>query len=84
MAEPWDHQKRAHVSKRILKESKRIAANLGATGGVIIIAFFKDGDKLHVQDGGHALMSFKDIYLKMASCHEVMESSKDGKDVQVS
>ena len=77
--EPWTHEKRGQIKRKIDKEAARAAARLGAKT-VAIIAFFPDGEYMHMLDGGTAPMELKDLYAKMATCHEVVEQS-GGEDV---
>jgi hypothetical protein len=51
---PWTPEKRSSVKRKIDKEAARAAARLGAKT-VLVIAFFADGEYLHLQDGGTAL-----------------------------
>ncbi len=83
MPEPWSKEKRAKIKDKIDQESKRTARRLGAEG-CLIIAFFRDGDYIHAQDGGSTLvgMSYLDTYRRMASMHEIMVES-GGEDVSL-
>lgn len=81
MPTPWTPEKRSATKRKIDKEAKRAAERLGAAT-VAIIAFFPDGEFLHMQDGGTAPMGFKDLYAKMCSAMNILEQSA-GEDVPV-
>jgi hypothetical protein len=76
---PWPMEKRSRVTRKIEKEAARAAARLGAEG-VVIIAFFKDGEYFHMQDAGSAPMPLSDLYKQMVSAREVLGES-GGEDV---
>lgn len=78
---PWDKERRAHVSRKIIKESERAKARLGAAG-VLMIVFYADGDYLHIQDAGSAPMPFKEVYKRLLSANEILAAS-GGEDVAV-
>ena len=78
---PWTPEKRSQVKRKIDKEAARTAKRLGAAT-VAIIAFFPEGEYLHMQDGGTAPMDLKKVYAKLASAHEIMEST-GGEDVSL-
>lgn len=74
---PWSQERRAAKRQKIDKEADRAAARLGASG-VVIIAFFEDGEYLHTQDGGKSPMPFIDLYKTMAVATQVMNESEEG------
>lgn len=77
---PWSMEKRSRTAAKIEKEAARAAARLGAKH-VVIIAFFRDGEYLHMQDAATDLpMSLPDLYKKMISMNDVLDAS-GGKDV---
>lgn len=78
---PWDHDKRSQVKRKIDKEAARAAARLGAQT-VCIIAFFKDGEYMHMLDGGNAPMDFQKLYATLQTAHQTVEES-GGKDVAI-
>lgn len=78
---PWDKEKRAQVKRKIDKEARRAADRLGAQG-VMIIAFFKQGEYAHVLDGGEAPMPYEEVYKKMVTGYGVVKES-GGEDVEV-
>ena len=81
--QPWSHEKRTIVKRKIDKEADRAAARLGAKF-VTMIVWFDGGDGyLHMQDGGRAPMSSNALYKQMATVATVLEDS-DGKDVALS
>lgn len=81
--QPWTHDKRAQIKRKIDKEAARAAARLGAKA-VTIIAWFPAGDDyLHMQDGGTAPMSSNELYKQMATIATVLEDS-NGEDVAIS
>jgi hypothetical protein len=79
---PWAPEKRNFVKRKIDKEAARAAARLGAKS-VLIIAFFEDGEFLHMQDGGTAPMSTADLYKKLATAEIILDES-GGEDVALS
>lgn len=78
---PWTPAKRQNVKRKIDKEADRAAARLGAKA-VVIIAFFPDGEYLHMQDGGTAPMELQKLYQQLATAHHVVEEA-GGADVPV-
>lgn len=78
---PWDEDRRARVKAKIDKESARAAARLGAEG-VVIVAFFAEGEYLHMQDGGKSPMPFKELYQKLLAARQLLEES-GGEDVKI-
>lgn len=81
--QPWPHEKRAAVKRKIDKEAERAAARLGASM-VTIIAWFPAGDGyLHMQDGGNAPMTSDQLYKQMATIGDVLKDS-GGEDVSLS
>jgi hypothetical protein len=77
--QPWPIEKRSRVTKKIEREAARAAARLGAEN-VVIIAFFKDGEYMHMQDAGTAPMPLSDLYKKMVSARDILGES-GGEDV---
>jgi hypothetical protein len=79
MPDPWTPEKRSSIKHKIDKQAAYAAQKLGAKT-VAIIAFFPDGEYLHMLDGGTAPMPLKDLYAKLQTVHEVVEQS-GGSDV---
>jgi NADPH-dependent 2,4-dienoyl-CoA reductase/sulfur reductase-like enzyme len=79
---PWPPEKRSAVKRKIDKEAARAAARLGARS-VLIVAFFADGEYLHMQDGGTAPMAAAELYKKLATSTTILEES-GGNDVALS
>lgn len=79
---PWTPEKRSNIKRKIDKEAARAAARLGAAT-VTIIAFFPDGEYLHMQDGGTAPMPSLDLYTKLATASTILNES-GGEDVALS
>lgn len=77
--QPWDMARRQRVKAKIDKEAARAAARLGAQG-VVIVAFFADGDHLHMQDGGMSPVPFAELYKTLLTATEAQAASP-GKDV---
>ena len=78
---PWTMERRSAFKRRIDKEAARVAGRIGATS-VIIIAFARDGEYLHMQDGGTAPGDISQIYKMLITAHEGVASS-GGIDVVV-
>lgn len=78
---PWTPERRAAVTRKIAKEAERAARRLGAVG-CRIVAFFPDGEYLHMLDAGKTPMSAKDLYTKLVSVLDVLEAS-GGEDVSL-
>lgn len=76
---PWAPEKRSAVKRKIDREAARAAARLGAKS-VLIVAFFPDGEYLHMLDGGTAPMPTAELYKKLATVETVLAESC-GKDV---
>lgn len=81
MPEPWTIEKRSRVSDKIKKEAVRVAARLGASH-VVVVAFFADGDHLHMQDAGNPPMDYATLYKHLATAHQVVTEA--GGDVAIS
>jgi hypothetical protein len=79
--QPWTTEKRSQVKRKIDKEAKRAAERLGAAT-VAIIAFFPEGEFLHMQDGGTAPMDFKKLYTQLSVVMTTLEES-GGEDVAI-
>jgi hypothetical protein len=79
---PWTPERRSVIKRRIDKEAARAAARLNATT-VLIVAFFEDGEYLHMQDGGSAPIDFSHVYKTLASATEILKESS-GEDVALS
>ena len=75
---PWPPERRSRVLAKINKESERAAARLGAAA-VVIVAFYEEGEYLHMQDGGKSPMPFKELYRNLLSAAEMNEAA-GGKD----
>ena len=71
---PWPMEKRQRIGRRIVKEAERTARRIGAKG-VVIIAFFQEGEYVHVQDGGVSPVPFQDLYKRMLAGHDMMETA---------
>lgn len=76
---PWDQERRERLAAKIRKEADRAAARIGAEG-VVMVAFFPDGEHFHVLDGGKSPMPFLDLYKMLVTVTEAQEGSP-GKDV---
>jgi hypothetical protein len=74
-------ERRSAMKRKIDKEAKRAAVRLGASH-VTIIAFFSDGEYLHMQDGGDAPMPADDLYKHMATAVQILDAS-GGDDVAI-
>jgi len=79
---PWPMERRSQIKKKIDREAARAAARLGAEA-VMIVAFFKDGEYLHMQDGGTSPMPPAELYKKLATATSILEDS-GGEDVAFS
>lgn len=77
--EPWDLGRRARAKAKIDKEAARAAARLGAEG-VVIVAFYPDGDHFHMLDGGKSPMPLKELYKTLLMATEMNEAAPAGKD----
>ena len=75
-------EKRSRVTAKIEKEADRTAARLGASH-VVIIAFFVDGEHLHMQDGGKPPMEYEKLYQHLATAHQITTEA-GGNDVALS
>lgn len=80
--QPWTPEKRAAVKRKIDKEAARTAARLGAAG-VTIVAFFPDGEHLHMLDGGMSPMPHDELYKRLLTATEILKDS-GGEDVALS
>lgn len=78
---PYSPEKRAQNKRKIDKEARRAADRLGAKH-VAIIAFFADGEYMHMQDGGSAPMPFDQLYKQMVNYMESLKQNA-GKDIAV-
>ena len=78
---PWTPEKRKKVNDEIAKQAEKVAKRIGCRG-VVIIAFFPDGNNMHVEEAGRAPMPFKELHQKMTTAYEVLEAS-GGEDVAV-
>ena len=72
MPAPWSEERRAEMQARINTEAALAAAKIGAQQ-VVIIAFYPEGEHLHIMDGGSAPMTRSDLYTKLASMVQVVE-----------
>lgn len=79
---PWTDEEIKLVKHRIDREAKRAAERIGAMS-CIVIAFFEDGEYLHMQDGGSSPMPPEQLYKKLAAAFEMTDESS-GKDVALS
>jgi hypothetical protein len=77
---PWTTERRATVKRKIDKEAERAAIRIGAKS-VVIIAFFSDGEYLHLQDGGNSPVP--NLYEHLATARQVLDES-GGADVALS
>jgi len=83
MSEPWAMERRSAKVEKIRRECSRAAARLGASG-VIMIAFFKDGDSFHMMDSeAHSPIPMADAYRHLLSAISMLADS-GGKDIAVS
>ena len=76
---PWTPEKRSQIKRKIDKESVRAAARIGAKN-TVIIAFFENGEFLHMQDGGVSPMPFAELYKMLLSATTILTES-GGEDV---
>jgi hypothetical protein len=67
---PWTDQKRLAIKSKIDKAAQAAAKTLGAEA-VTIIAFFAEGDFLHMQDGGTSPMPSGQLYERLAEANGV-------------
>ncbi len=81
MPTPWTTEKRSQIKRKIDREAKHSAGRLGAAH-VVVIAFFPDGEFLHMQDGGSAPMPFEQLYKQMSGVMATLKES-GGEDVQM-
>jgi hypothetical protein len=79
--QPWTPEKRSQVKRKIDKEAARAAARLGAKT-VVIVAFFQDGNCMHMQDGGSAPMPFDKLYKQLSLAMTILDQS-GGEDVRL-
>jgi hypothetical protein len=49
---------------------------------VVIVAFFQDGNCMHIQDGGSAPMPFDELYKELSSAMTILDQS-GGEDVRL-
>lgn len=84
MPRPWDKDRRAATMAKVKKEAARAAARLGADGGAVVIVMYRDGEHLHILDGGSlpAGLDLAQIYRMVLSSHAVVQDS-GGEDVKV-
>lgn len=80
--QPWTPEKRSAIKQKIDKECARAAARLGAKS-VVIVAFFADGEYLHMQNGGKAPMASVDLWRRLATAETILDES-GGADVALS
>ena len=78
---PWTPERRAQVMRKISKEADRAAARIGADA-VMIVAFFRHGEYLHLQDGGKTPVPPKELYERLASAH-TMTAGGNGEDIEI-
>lgn len=81
MTTPWTPDRRARIKRKIDSEADRAASRLGASH-VTIIAFFQDGEYMHMLDGGTAPMAANEVYKQMTGVREILKQS-GGEDVKV-
>lgn len=76
MSGVWDVAKRNLMVDKIVKEAQRSAMRLGATS-VLIVAFFPDGENLHMLDGGSSPLPPEEVYQKCAAAHAARRTVGD-------
>jgi hypothetical protein len=69
------------MMEKINQQARKVAKALGAEG-VVIIGFFREGEMLHMQDGGLSPMPLVELYKKMITVAEITEES-GGEDVKI-
>ena len=74
MPEPWPMEKRQRLSEKLRREANKVAGRIGAEH-VVIIAFYKDGEYMRMQDGGNPPMQFAKLYTQLASVHGIQDES---------
>ena len=79
---PWPMEKRSRVTDKIKKEAARVAERIGAKH-VVIIAFFPEGEYMHMQDAGNPPMDYGKLYHHLATAHAVTAAS-GGEDIALS
>jgi len=82
MPTPWSQERRDAVRRKIDKEADRAAYRLGASK-VFMIAFFEEGEYLHLMEGGASPMPVKDLCEKILSALAMLEAS-GGEDISLS
>ena len=80
-AEPWTREKRNKIHAAMDSEADRAAASLGATH-VVLLAFFADGEHVHMLDAGKAPMPLEELYLHLATVIATMKES-GGDDIKI-
>lgn len=83
MAEAWSKEKRAKMSDKLCEAARIAARKLGARG-VIVIAFWEDGNYIHAQDGWTDELPDLpiNIYKQLISIYGMIDAS-GGEDVAV-
>lgn len=74
---PWTPEQRTQKTSKMRKEAARAAARLGAHG-VVLVAFYEEGEFMHMLDAGMAPMPFKDLYEKLAGMHDKVDGGFEG------
>jgi len=72
----WSKERADAETKRLDIEAKLVAARLGATH-VRVIAFYKDGDMVHVLEGGSMPLPSKELYTRLADMLQTLEDRND-------
>jgi hypothetical protein len=75
-------EKRSRLSREIKDESKRVAKHIGADY-IVIIALFREGDRVHMIEAGNPPMEYAQLHKHLVTADEVLKESGGG-DVSVS
>lgn len=81
MPDPWSMDKRSEMTRLINEQAERVKNTLAASH-VVVIAFFTEGEHMHMQDGGDPPMPFGILYGHLATAHAVVGEAT-GEDVKV-
>lgn len=72
MPDPWSRERAQEMNQRLELEARLIAGRIGASD-VVVIAFYREGEMLHVMDGGTAPTARAQLYANLADMAQQLE-----------
>jgi hypothetical protein len=82
VVDKWSKEKRREVKLKIDEQAELASKTLGAQS-VVMVVFFRDGDYMHMMEGGRSPLPTDQLFKVLASVNDVLGES-DGDDISLS